>query len=62
MKLVVAVDYDDFTGVSQIGRVTFEAPAGDQIVLDGSPRSAIPERLEATDKFIGDLHAAYAKA
>lgn len=64
MKLAIAVEYDDFTRVSRIGRVLTlaEASDADQIVLDATPRSATSERLQATERFIDELLAAYARA
>ncbi|BBY41679.1 hypothetical protein MMAN_58130 [Mycobacterium mantenii] len=63
IKVDIAVEYDNFTRVSRIGRVlTLELSEDRQVVLDGTPRSAPTERLEATDKFIGAVLAAYSKA
>lgn len=63
IKIAIAAEYDDFTRVSRLGRVlTIDLPGGDQIVLDSTPRSAPSERLEAIERFIGALLAAYTKA
>lgn len=63
IKVAIGVEYDDFTRVSRIGRVlTIEVSDGDQIILDATPRSAPSEQLAATERFIAELLAAYARA
>lgn len=63
VKIAVSVNYDDFSRVSEIGRVlTIESSKGDQIVIDASPRTATPERLGAIEQFIGAVLAAYSVA